>query len=105
MVLLPDNWAMPAGLPAFNTAQNNYSDNVYSVSLWAEMETAGAVFLPFSLFREGTVFRGNGLANYWSSTPSQDGKAYSMTFAIRYMSILNNDRYMGYMVRLVRDNQ
>lgn len=105
MVLLPDNWAMPAGLTAFNTAQNNYRDNVYTVSLWAGMETAGAVFLPFSLFREGTEFRGNGLANYWSSTPSQEGEAYSMIFGNRYLSILNNDRYMGYMVRLVKDNQ
>ena len=105
MVLLPDNWAMPTGLPAFNTAQNDYSDNVYTVSLWTGMEAASAVFLPFSFYREGTEFRGNSLANYWSSTPSQDGKAYSMTFAIRYLSILNNDRYMGYMVRLVRDNQ
>ena len=104
MVLLPDNWVMPTGLPSFNTAQNFYSDNVYTISQWVEMEAAGAVFMPYGYFRDGTQIYGNGLAYYWSSTPNQEDEAYSMTFGARYISTLVNNRYLGYMVRLVKDN-
>jgi hypothetical protein len=104
MVLLPDNWVMPTGLPSFNTAHNFYSDNVYTISQWVEMEAAGAVFMPYGYFRDGTQIYGNGLAYYWSSTPNQEDEAYSMTFGARYISTLVNNRYLGYMVRLVKDN-
>ena len=49
VILLPNNWQMPAGLGTFQPVGffgGDYSDNVYDISEWDQMEAAGAVFLP-----------------------------------------------------------
>ena len=49
VILLPNNWQMPAGLGSFQPVGflgGEYSDNVYDISDWEQMEAAGAVFLP-----------------------------------------------------------
>ena len=45
LVLLPDAWSKPSGI-SFTANPGNYTTNVYTLSQWAQMEAAGAVFLP-----------------------------------------------------------
>ena len=89
VILLPDNWTLPAGLsftPSttkglewngtyyFNENADNYSHNTYTTDEWTVMEYAGAVFLPAAGYREGTTVSLVGKAiDYWSAT--QDGTA------------------------------
>ena len=92
MILLPDDWTDPDGLPAFkpalenglvwdsedyvyeNANENNFSQNTYTKSEWNVMEANGAVFLPVTGYRLGTTFKGiteeEGIEVgwYWMST-------------------------------------
>jgi hypothetical protein len=45
MILLPDNWTTPAGL-TFVPSSKYYASNIFTPAQWAQMESAGAVFLP-----------------------------------------------------------
>ncbi len=45
LIILPDDWALPFGL-SFTPGQKKYSSNIYTIEQWAQMEQAGAVFLP-----------------------------------------------------------
>ena len=45
VILLPDSWTTPAGL-TFVSASEYYTSNSYTPAQWAQMESAGAVFLP-----------------------------------------------------------
>ena len=91
VILLPDDWTMPAGLsftPSttkglgwngtyyFNENADNYSHNTYTTAEWTVMESAGAVFLPAAGYREGTEVSLVGIAiDYWLAT--QDGNTAS----------------------------
>ena len=48
MVILPDGWVKPKGVPTFSTDYTTYGygANVYTTDTWALMEESGAVFLP-----------------------------------------------------------
>ena len=101
MIILPDEWTLPAGLTF--TPGNSAWSNTYTIAEWAQMEAAGAVFLPASGSRAGdtlpTVAEANGL--YRSST-----NAYYVYFSSNSLSVCtNSDNYYQYgdAVRLVRD--
>lgn len=71
VVLLPNNWQMPDGLPKFKPIAapfgGEYDDNVYDKGQWEKMEAAGAVF-----FARREVSGNWPHAEYWSSTVSED---------------------------------
>ena len=72
LVLLPDVWSKPSGI-SFTANPGNYTTNVYTMSQWAQMEAAGAVFLPaagyFSTTSSSYGTRNVGTAGYyWSSS-------------------------------------
>lgn len=115
IVLLPDNWVLPAGC-VFNKEiaklvyeeyggdweieSSNYSKNVYNQSQWAKMEKNGAVFLPAAADLSGFC-----LGWYWTSSASSDcaeeivfdsGHIYT-TYEPKY-------KYNGMSVRLVKNN-
>ena len=101
MIILPDEWTLPAGLTF--TPGNSAWANTYTTAEWAQMEAAGAVFLPASGSRAGdtlpTAAEENGL--YRSST-----NAYYVYFSSNGLSVCtNSDNYYQYgdAVRLVRD--
>ena len=101
MIILPDEWTLPAGLTF--TPGNSAWSNTYTIAEWAQMEAAGAVFLPASGSRAGdtlpTAAEANGL--YRSST-----NAYYVYFSSNGLSVCtNSDNYYQYgdAVRLVRD--
>ncbi len=66
-ILLPDVWTQPAGL-SFTPLPNNYTTNIFTADQWAQMEAAGAVFLPAAGQRYGTDVNGLTAGNgyYWT---------------------------------------
>ena len=85
MILLPDDWTDPTGLPAFkpalenglewdntylyyeNSSKNNFSHNTYTEQEWNDiMQANGAVFLPVSGYRLGSTYdESDKLGRYW----------------------------------------
>ena len=119
-IILPDNWTTPAGVSFvasttnglswqgsdyFNSNGTNYGDNTYTSEQWSKMEQAGAVFLPSSGYRWGTVVYGVGYVGYyWSSTENNAVYAYDVYFSSSYLFPQNGyDRILGFSVRLVKD--
>lgn len=112
MVILPDNWVTPSGVPAFvpgitrNTGR--WNDNTYTLEEWRLMENAGAIFLPAAGSRKGTVLysiwtRGN----YWSSSMFiNHNSSYSNTMLFQESDLLTTEGfepYKGFSVRLVKE--
>ena len=118
VILLPDDWTMPAGLsftPSttkglewngtyyFNENADNYSHNTYTTAEWTVMEFAGAVFLPAAGYREGTNVSLVGRAiDYWSATPNGTTAGGISGNSKRLHPQSFGDLYYGDCVRLVR---
>ena len=129
MVILPDNWTLPAGLtfvPGMDsTSTDNYSlGSTYTYNEWSLMEAAGAIFLPAAGFRVGLtgdtyhypdekirVFGWNNGGYYWSSshydTPA-NGLEQSYAYEMFFRERLHNSkgsmlRSFGFSVRPVKD--
>lgn len=107
MILLPDSWDGSVD----NTFEYGMSDwsNVYTEETgvkWSDMEAAGAVFLPAAGSRYGTGVYGVGAyGSYWSSSAYEDSEDYAYSVYFDVLSVtpnLNDDRYGGQGVRLVR---
>ncbi len=101
MVLLPDGWNDGAFNAGFDKGWNT---NEYDAVSWADMEAAGAVFLPAAGFHSSYVEIEGG---YWSSTSDGDPHlADLMHFCENY--VYDNDSYgrnCRLPVRLVQDCQ
>lgn len=110
-ILLPDAWMMPSGVN-FVANVSDYETNSYSVSQWAIMENAGAVFFPnagYRYFNGASVGYDNwNMQNnfYWSSTGSSSSSYYSNESA-QGASLPNGwgsmTRYYGSSVRLIQN--
>ena len=113
LILLPDSWTLPSEC-SFTSGYATYDGNIdidwthnsYTLAQWAQMEAAGAVFLPAAGNRYGTNVYDVGLGvNYWSSTPVNKLSAYIMNLVSSGLSATNcNSRKFGYSVRPVQDN-
>ncbi len=80
LILLPDSWTLPSRC-SFNTGINEWDNNRYTLSEWAMMEAAGAIFLPAAGFRWGTrVYYVDFDGYYWSSTPGNEYNACYLYF-------------------------
>ncbi len=114
LIILPDSWTLPSecsftsGFTTYNP--NTYPDwthNSYTLAQWAQMEAAGAVFLPAAGHRFGTRvdFVGN-WGWYWSSSPFfHVSAAFYMKFDSGELgATYNSDRQGGFSVRPVQDN-
>ncbi|MBP5371680.1 MAG: hypothetical protein J6Y55_07145 [Bacteroidales bacterium] len=105
LVLLPDEWTLPAGITFTSGASGDYAQNTYSAEDWAKMEANGAVFLPAAGYR----FNGTGVGyvdavgHYWSSSASFDIGAYYLFLGRNEVKTNSGDRNSGSSVRLVRD--
>jgi len=84
LILLPDEWVLPSGLTftpgkTTNAAKNNFSQNYYTLEEWAEMEKAGAVFLPAAGCRLlKTVADVGSRGCYWASNYTEAGSDYGL---------------------------
>ena len=105
LIILPDSWALPSGcsFTAGFTSNPVWSLNSFTLAEWAQMEAAGAVFLPAAGFRIGTnLYSVGSRGDYWSSTPHNENYAYSMLF-INYLNAYDYPRHCGFSVRPVQD--
>ena len=107
LIILPDNWTLPSGC-SFTSgfALSNDDCNSYTVAQWAQMESAGAVFLPAAGRRFGTNVVDVGSSGYyWSSTPNGESNAYDMCFDSDNLNASSYyNRIFGFSVRPVQDN-
>ena len=111
MLLLPDDWIMPAGLTFTSGVASDLSYfgseyyrtvNEYTAAQWLQMESTGAVFLPAAGYRHGTsVYHVGYYGRYWSSTPYEACLAYGPSF-YSLVTGRNGDSSNAQSVRLVR---
>lgn len=109
-IFLPDRWKLPEGLSFRLMSANgssNYTDNLYNISQWKQMEAAGAVFLPAGGYRKtNAVSLVNVGGFYWTSTCFSNSDAYHVYF--RHGTLVTDrhtDRWRGQSVRLVHVNK
>ena len=114
LILFPDRFERPAGIDTIvninrNSFTMSFSDNIYTAGQWAQLEDAGAVFLPASGFRGGTWLStiGEG-GSYWASTCNADRQAYALLFIDGLVNAsaectYEKDRGYGRSIRLVKD--
>ena len=106
LIILPDDWVFSPDLPFTPGKENGFETNVYTYSQWAQLEAAGAVFLPVAAYRYGTSFKGVGTTGlYWSSSYRSYTDAYCLLFRRDKVvpDELITNRCLGYSVRLVTD--
>ena len=107
LVLLPDTWQLPEGL-SFTAATTDWTTNTYTASEWAEMEAAGAVFLPASGRRTngGSIMSlgDSSRGYYWTASASGEDEASYFNFRETIAPRFDTEyRSMGFAVRLVRE--
>lgn len=108
VILFPDGYTHPTGIivpTGINAVgSTGWNSNNYTLAQWAEMEAAGAVFLPAAGDRWGTSVNSVD-GHYWSSTPYYVSSAYFVYFSSDYLNATSTSgRYFGFSVRPVRDN-
>ena len=110
LILLPDSWTCPSGVTFKSGFHSDWSIKAYgqyqtfSAEQWSKLEAAGAVFLPASGSRYGSIVDDvRDIGYYWSATENVSFYAY-------YLRIYSDDAYMyyyyrycGHSVRLVKD--
>ena len=107
LVLLPDDWNLPADVTFTSGANGDFAQNTYSVEDWAKMEANGAVFLPAAGYRSVTDMVNIGSqGKYWSSSSYDNTESYSGALFFRSYEV--NASAFGYRrdgesVRLVKD--
>ena len=105
LVLLPDDWTLPADVTFTSGTSGDYAQNNYSASDWSKMEANGAVFLPAAGTRRGTNVGSFGiLGYYWSSSAYNITSADCLAFYSDDVSVGGGGgRDSGRSVRVVQD--
>ncbi len=107
IILFPDTYTHPDGVTAPKgvnaTGNTGWNGNNYSSADWTKMESAGCVFLPAAGYRYGSSVNNAGTWGYYWSATLGTGNAYDVGFNSDYLDpALNEERYYGRSVRLVR---
>ena len=78
LILLPDNWQTPSML-TFNPSVISFTDNIFTIEEWQQMEDAGAIFLPAAgYYRRGQSWQnGNSMGWYMTSDTLSVGSTQS----------------------------
>ena len=110
LIFLPDNWTCPAGVTFKSGYHSSYGVDYYAAyqtftaEQWSKLESAGAVFLPASGYRNGsTVYYVRYLGYYWSATEDTSLSAYCLVFRSDEAGVGIDGRNYGRSVRLVKD--
>ncbi|MBQ5958063.1 MAG: fibronectin type III domain-containing protein [Bacteroidales bacterium] len=81
VILLPDDWnAACYDLNDTNTTTASFASNTISAAEWTVLEQYGAVFLPATGYRFGTMVSSMGNGYYWSSSFVNSSYAYGVYF-------------------------
>jgi|GEM_PF-1147793 len=103
VILLPDSWTTPAGL-TFVPSSKYYASNIFTPAQWAQMESAGAVFLPaagsYGIWPELFVDEWNLVGAYFAADKNQTDGAYGMGTYFRGSPYIRDINFGS--VRLVR---
>ena len=109
LIIIPDNWTQPAGVPAFKAgaAASGWNTNNYDATQWAAMADAGAAFLPAAGYStDGTTAEeAEEDGTYWSSSENSDNtdKGYAIQFENTVIhDRQSRDKTMYYSVRLAQ---
>ena len=110
VILLPDDFITPAGY-TFNTGiptSVNWSNNVFTLLQWQELELNGAVFFPALGNRNVKTVSYHTTSQYqfYYSTSTRSGSNGHKYFGFRQVSYgygKDSDNYLGEAVRLVKD--
>ncbi|MBR1792170.1 MAG: hypothetical protein IJ764_00825 [Bacteroidales bacterium] len=106
IILFPDNYSMPAGIPIPKSYNVGGDFSVFALSdvMWNILESAGAVFLPAAGYRVGKTFYGS--ANdgyYWSASHEGSDYAYRVVFGVGFAGASSTGgRFDAFAVRLVQ---
>lgn len=112
-ILLPDDWTpgdVPSGISFTPASMSNPAENEYTVSQWARLEAAGAMFLPAAGYAEpyddpddpeeteGSVVvfdnATNQNGNYWTSTKQETQGVWASGYAeSHYLAFQYNAYY------------
>lgn len=106
LIVLPDDWdANNYSLKETNKHDSGFTSNIISTSDWKRIEKAGAVFLPASGERLGTIVAKVGTKGcYWSNTNYNSLDAYYLMIGEKDVAPATDmRRHTGGSVRLVRD--
>ena len=111
LLLLQDDWECPLSCKFRPSDEADYCMNMYTTAndasnfdgKWADMEQAGAVFLPAAAFRSSSNFNASTYCHYWSSTGTSEEAAYHVYFVRNFVSLSLEDRRVGCPVRLVHE--
>ena len=104
LILLPDEWTLPADVTFTSGAKGDFAQNTYSAEEWSKMEANGAVFLPVAGYRSGSGVGGVGsYGDSWSSSACGSNGAYYLYFGSDGVGALSHTRSYGRSVRLVQD--
>ena len=99
LIVLPDDWTLPDGL-SFTPRASNFYDNRYAGDDWIKMENAGAVFLPDSYSRRGTVMESGSTLYHTADAALLWWRSAEVRFD---ESNGPSCRWYGISVRLIRD--
>lgn len=114
LIILPDAWVQPSGVPAYRTVDEagiSFENNVYTADQWAVMADAGAVFLPCAGYgwMDGSTYKVEDPTDhgaYWAKDEDTDhsGDAHCMRFNLDNIHDLNHAAKTNYYsVILVRE--
>ena len=110
LILLPDNWTCLSGVTFKSGFHNNDGAKHYAAyqtftaAEWSKLEAAGAVFLPASGYRDGSiVYYVQYGSEYWSATEGNGDRAGFLIFGSDEAYMDNDNRYYGQSVRLVKN--
>ena len=102
LIVLPDEWTLPAGLTFVAGDSYSWDTDHYTLDEWERLEQAGAVFLPAAGKRYPSY--AGSVGSYWSCSQGQNA-GYNLDFAPHHipkvMPLSLCPRYYGYSVRLV----
>lgn len=109
IILFPDGVTIDGSeADSWGTINGNSNwDTKCSIGQWEALEAKGCVFLPAAGYRTGTDASSTFgyFGKYWSSTPTNDDYAYSISFESNQLGVYNHTdyRHFGISVRLVRN--
>ena len=104
-IFLPDNWICPASITFKSGFYGVYAAyQTFTADQWAELEAAGAIFLPAAGIRGGEeVYGVQNFGYYWSATEYDSYNAGYLYFSPDGAGMGNDYRGNGISVRLVKD--
>ena len=107
LIILPDSWILPSSClftAGFANSWWDWTHNSYTLAQWADMEAAGAVFLPAACSRLSSYVVNGNSGFYWGATLGAMNYAHYLFISSDGLGHNSYYHYNGFSVRLVQDN-